>query len=147
LEFMRHVPDLDVLYVPIGLGSGICGALAARAALKRSVAIIGVVAAEAPSYALSYAAGRPVSTERADTFADGLAVRVPDADAFALIREGVADIVKVSEHAIREAMRIYFSCTHQVTEGAGAAALAALLQDHGATKGRKVGLILSGGNI
>lgn len=147
LEFFRHVPDLDVVYVPIGLGSGICGALAARQALGLKVAIVGVVAEQAPCYAHSFAAGKPMSTQRADTIADGLAVRVPDAEALALMLAGVERIVTVSEDEIEEAMRIFFSDAHQIAEGAGAAPLAAALQERTGLTGKKVGLILSGGNI
>ena len=147
LEFLLQVPDLDVLYVPIGLGSGICGALAARAALKRPVSIVGVVAELAPCYALSFAAGQSVNTRHADTMADGLACRVPNADALELICNGVERIVTVSDAAIEDAMRTYFRCTHQVAEGAGAAPLAALLQEQDAMRGKKVGLVLSGSNI
>ena len=147
LEFFRAVADVDTVYVPIGLGSSICGALAARNALKIATKIVGVVAAKAPCYALSFAAGKPVSTERADTLADGLACRVPDADALTAIRAGVERIVTVTEEEIEEAMRIYFSDTHQIAEGAAAAALAALLQDRAQMQGKRVGLILTGGNI
>jgi threonine dehydratase len=147
LEFFRAAPDLDVVYVPIGLGSGICGALAARRALNLRASIVGVVAERAPCYALSFAAGKPVSTQRADTFADGLACRVVNAEALELIRAGAERIVTVSENEIEEAIRIYFSDTHQVAEGAGAAALAAALKERQQLQRQKVGVILSGGNI
>ena len=145
LELFRTVPDLDVLYVPIGLGSGICGALAARQASNVKTAIVGVVAAQAPCYALSFAAGKLVSTERADTLADGLACRVPNEEALPLIRAGVERIVAVAEEEIEEAMRIFFTDTHQIAEGAAAAPLAAALKER--PNVRKIGLILSGGNI
>jgi threonine dehydratase len=122
IELFRAVPDLDTVYVPIGQGSGISGVIAAREALGRRAEIIGVVAAAAPSYALSFAAGRPVATNSADTIADGLAVRVPDPAALDAIRRGAARIVTVSEAEIRRAMRILFSDTHNLAEGAGAAA-------------------------
>lgn len=147
LELFRAVPQLEVVYVPIGLGSGICGALAARQALNLRMAIVGVVAQNAPCYALSFAAGKAISTERAATMADGLACRVVNEDALACMRRGVERIVTVSEHEIHEAMRIYFTDTHQVSEGAGAAALAAALKERDRLAGKKVGAILSGGNI
>ena len=147
LELFRAVPDLDVVYVPIGQGSGISGVIAARDALGLTTQIIGVVAAGAPAYALSFAAGRPVSTNSAETIADGLAVRVPDAAALEVIRRGAAGIVTVSEAEIRQAMRILFTDTHNVAEGAGAAALAAALQQRARLAGKRVAVIQSGGNI
>src|SRR5579862_4777800 len=147
LELFRAVEGLDAVYVPIGLGSGICGTIAAREALGATAEIVGVVAANAPAYALSVAAGRPVATNSADTLADGLAVRVPDTAALALIRRGAARIVTVSEAAIRHAMRILYTDTHNLAEGAGAAALAAALQERGRLAGRRVAVVLSGGNI
>lgn len=147
LELFRAVPDLDVVYVPIGLGSGISGVIAARAALGCRAEIVGVVAAEAPAYALSFAAGRPVSTNSADTLADGLAVRVPDARAFDIIRRGAARIITVNEAEIRRAMRILFADTHNLAEGAGAAALAAAMQERDRLTGKRVAVIQTGGNI
>ncbi len=147
LELFRAVDGLDTVYVPIGLGSGICAMVAARAALGQTAEIVGVVATNAPAYALSIAAGRPVSTNSAETIADGLAVRVPDAAALAIIRAGAARIVSVSEAEIRQAMRILFTDTHNVAEGAGAAALAAALQERGRLAGKRVAVVLSGGNI
>ncbi|HTO70302.1 MAG TPA: threonine dehydratase [Myxococcota bacterium] len=147
LELLRARPDLDVLYVPIGLGSGVCGALRARDALGLRTRIVGVVAENAPTYALSFAAGRVVPTDSADTLADGLAVRVPNADALAAICAGAERIVRVSEAEIRAAMRALFSDTHNVAEGAGAAALAACLQERAAVAGKRVGLVLTGGNV
>ena len=147
LEFLRGVPDLETLYVPIGLGSGICGAIAARDALGCKTRIVGVVAADAPTYAKSFAAGEPVPTPRADTFADGLATRIPDADALALILKGAERVVAVSEAAMQAAMRDYYTDTHNIAEGAGAATLAALGQERAQCAGRRIGVILSGGNI
>ena len=121
--------------------------IAAREALGEAAEIVGVVAANAPTYALSVATGSPVSTNSADTIADGLAVRVPDAEALAIIRAGAARIVTVSEAEIRRAMRILFTDTHNVAEGAGAAALAAALQERGRLAGKRVAVVLSGGNI
>jgi threonine dehydratase len=147
LELFRANPDLDLVYVPIGLGSGICGTIAARDALGLATRIVGVVAENAPCYALSVAAGRAVSTNSADTLADGMACRVPDAGALEIIRAGAERIVTVSEAAIRAAMRHYFTDTHNVAEGAGAAPLAAALQEREAVRGKRVGLVLSGGNV
>src|SRR5437764_1456454 len=121
--------DLDTVYVPIGLGSGICGIIAARDALGLGTRIVGVVASGAPAYALSFAAGRPVSTNSADTMADGLACRVPAPPAIEIILKGAERIVTVEDGQIRAAMRHLFTDTHNVAEGAGAATLAALLQE------------------
>ena len=147
LELLRAVPDLDVVYVPIGMGSGICGTIAARDALGLKTQVIGVVAAGAPAYALSFAAGRSVPTESADTIADGVACRVPDAEALEVIRRGAARIVTVTDPEICAAMRHLFTDTHNLAEGAGAAPLAALLQERATMAGKRVALILSGGNI
>ena len=147
IELLTATPDLDTLYVPIGLGSGICGCIAAREALGLTTKIVGVVAENAPCYALSFAQGQPVSTNSADTLADGLACRVPADDAVAVINRHVERIVSVSEGEIKAAMRDYFTATHNVAEGAGAAALAALLQEREQLVGQTVGLVLSGGNV
>lgn len=147
LEFFRAAPSLDALYVPIGLGSGISGAIAVRNALGLATEIIGVQAEGAPAYALSLAAGEVVATHRAATRADGVATRIPDPAAFAAIREGVARIVTVSDAAIADAIRAYWTDTHNLAEGAGAAPLAALLAERERMEGRCVGLVLSGGNI
>jgi threonine dehydratase len=147
LEFLRAVPGLDTVYVPIGLGSGVCGMIAAREALGLTTKVIGVVAANAPAYALSFAAGRPVSTESSDTIADGMACRVPEPSAMDLINRYAERVVTVTEEEIKAAMRHYFTDTHNVAEGAGAASLAALLQERPRIAGRRVGIILSGGNI
>ena len=147
MELLTAVPDLDMLYVPIGLGSGICGCIAAREALGLSTKIVGVVAENAPCYALSFAQGQPVSTNSADTLADGLACRVPADDAVAVINRYAERIVTVGEAEIRAAMRHYFTDTHNVAEGAGAAALAALLGERERAAGQTVGLVLSGGNV
>jgi threonine dehydratase len=147
LEFFRAAPPLDAVYVPIGCGSGICGVIAARDALGLATDVIGVVAEAAAGARLSVAAGRPVATDSALTFADGMAVRVPVAEALAIYGPGAARIVTVGEDAIAEAVRLYFADIHNVAEGAGAAGLAALLSERQAMAGRRVGLILSGGNI
>ena len=147
LELFRTAPPLDTVYVPIGLGSGICGTIAVRDALGLAAKVVGVVSTEAPAYALSFAAGRVVATNSADTMADGMAVRGPDAEALEVILKGADRIVQVSDAEIGAAMRAYYEDTHQLTEGAGAAALAALLQERERMAGKRVGLILSGGNI
>lgn len=147
LELFRAAPDIDVLYVPIGQGSGICGCILARDLLGLKTEIVGVQSAEAPSYALSFAAGRVVSTNSSNTRADGLATRVPDSEAFEIIRNGASHIVQVSDDEIAAAIRAYWIDTHNLAEGAGAAALAAALREKTRLGGRRVGLILSGGNI
>jgi len=147
LEFFRAVPDLDTVYVGIGMGSGLCGLIAARDRLGLTTELVGVVASKAPASALSFEAGRPVATPTALTFADGLATREPNADAIAAICRGAARVVRVDEDAIAEAIRIYFDDTHQVAEGAAAAPLAALMQERVRMAGRTVGLVMSGGNI
>jgi threonine dehydratase len=147
LELLRKAPDLDVLYVPIGQGSGICGCILARDLLGLKTEIVGVQSTDAPSYALSFAAGTVVTTETSNTLADGLATRVPDADALAIIRKGASRIVQVTDDEIRVAITALWTDTHNLAEGAGAAALAAALQDKPKIRGKRVGLILSGGNI
>lgn len=152
LEFLRGAPALDRVYVPIGLGSGICGLAMARAALglEATTEIVGVVAERAPTYADSFAAGRPVPSETIpDTIADGVACRVPNAEALTTILAEAARIVRVSEADIRAAMRHYFTDCHQVAEGAGAAPLAAALLpgERERNRGARLGLVLSGGNV
>lgn len=147
LEFFRAAPALDTVYVPIGLGSGICGTIAVRDALGLRTKVVGVVSTEAPAYALSFSAGKVVATNSANTMADGMAVRGPDAEALEIILKGADRIVQVNDAEIATAMRAYYEDTHQLTEGAGAASLAALLQERDRMKGKKVGLVLSGGNI
>jgi threonine dehydratase len=147
LELFGAVRELDAVYVPIGLGSGICGTIAARDALGLHTEVIGVVAARAPAYALSFAAGEPVAAAVGDTIADGMACRVPNANALRIMRQGVARITTVDDEEITAAMRHLFSDTHNAAEGAGAAALAALLQERRRMAGRKVALVLSGGNV
>jgi threonine dehydratase len=147
LELLRAAPDLDLLYVPIGQGSGICGCILARDLLGLSTDIVGVQSTEAPSYALSFAAGTVVRTNSSNTLADGMATRVPDADALAIIRKGASRIVQVTDDEVAAAIRAYWTYTHNLAEGAGAAALAAALQDKAKIRGKRVGLILTGGNI
>jgi threonine dehydratase len=147
LELFRSGGELDAVYVGVGMGSGICGLITVRDLLGLNTEIIGVGPVQAPATALSFAAGRPVPYPTAKTFADGLATREPNADAVAMICRGVSRWVQVSEDDIAEAMRIYFDDTHQIAEGAGAAPLAALLQDAQRMKNKNVALVLSGGNI
>jgi threonine dehydratase len=147
LEFFRAAPPLDAVYVGVGMGSGICGLICARDLLGLKTEIVGVGAANAPATARSFAAGHPVGTPSALTFADGIATRAPNADAIEVICRGAARIVTVSEDEIAEAIRAYFDDTHQVAEGAGAAPLAALLSERSRMTNRRVGLVLSGGNI
>jgi len=147
LELFRAAPDLDLLYVPIGQGSGICGCILARDLLGLSTEIVGVQSTLAPSYALSFAAGTVVTTETSNTLADGMATRIPDEDALGLIRKGASRIVQVTDEEIASAIRAHWTDTHNLAEGAGAAALAAALQEKSSLEGKRVGLILSGGNI
>jgi threonine dehydratase len=147
LEFLRGVADLDVVYVPIGLGSSICGMIAARDALGLKTTIVGVVSSQAPAYARSFESGHPVSQPVTTRLADGMAVRTPDAQALDIIRRGVERLVEVSDAEVAAAMRTIFECTHHVAEGAGAAALAAAMQDRARIAGLRVGVVLSGGNV
>jgi threonine dehydratase len=147
LELFRAVPDLHTLYVPIGLGSGICGAIAVRDALALDTQIVGVVSAAAPAYAQSIVSGRPVSHEVTTRIADGMACRTPNPEAFEVIRRRVARIVAVSDDEVEAAMRAIYDDTHNVAEGAGASGLAALLQERDRVRGKKVGFILTGANV
>jgi threonine dehydratase len=147
LELFTVVPDLDAVYVPIGMGSGICGVIGARDALGLRTRVVGVVSAALPSYQRSFDAGRPVATPPAETIADGLACRVPNPEAVTAIRAGAERVVAVSEAAIRAAMRAYFTDTHNVVEGAGAAPLAALLTERDRMRGKRVAVVASGGNV
>ncbi|OXR35239.1 hypothetical protein PSUM_04970 [Pseudomonas umsongensis] len=147
LELFKAAPDLDTVYVPIGCGSGICAVIAARDALGLKTQVVGVVSTEAAAAKLSFETGALCETDSADTFADGLAVRKPIAEAFAVYAAGAARIVSVNEAQIAEAMCMYYTDTHNLAEGAGAAALAALIQERDAMRGKRVGVILSGGNV
>jgi threonine dehydratase len=147
LEFLRAVPALEIVYVGIGMGSGIASLIAVRDLLGLRVDIVGVVAARAPAAARSFTAGKPVTTPSAETFADGIATREPTEEAVEVICRGAARVVEVSEDEIAAAVRIFFDDTHQIAEGAGAAPLAALLRERDLIAGRTVGVILSGGNI
>lgn len=147
LELFRGAPKLDTVYVPIGLGSGICGTIAVRDALGMDTEVVGVAASSAPAYALSFATGRPVAREVTASVADGMACRVPDPAALAMILKGAARVVTVEEHEIEAAMRHLFSDTHNAAEGAGAAATAALFKERERMQRRRVAVILSGGNV
>ena len=147
LELFRAVPDIDALYVPIGLGSGICGAIRTRDLLGLNTEIIGVQSTGAPSYARSLAAGHAVELNEAKTNADGIAVRIPDPTALDIIRAGVTRIVTVTDDEIADAIRAYWTDTHNLAEGAGAAPLAALLQERDTMKTRRIAVPLCGGNI
>jgi threonine dehydratase len=146
-ELFGAVTDIDTIYVPIGFGSGACGVIAEREARRLNTKIVGVVAANAPTYALSVEAGQPVPTESADTIADGLAVRVPHPDSLEIVARYVERMVSVSDDEIRAAIREYYEDTHNVAEGAGAAALAALWRERERMRGKRVALVLSGCNI
>jgi threonine dehydratase len=147
LELFKQVEDLDVVYVPIGLGSGICGMMAARDALGLKARVVGVVSAHARAYAKSFSAGRPVESPVTTHLSDGMACRVPEPQALELILQGVDRIVQVTDDEVSSAMRMMFACTHNVCEGAGAAALAAAVQEKAALADRKVAVVASGGNV
>jgi threonine dehydratase len=147
LEFFSKVPDLDVVYVPIGQGSGICACTAVRNGLNLKAKIIGVVAEGAPSYALSFEAGRKIAAPVTTLLADGMACRIPDEDSLAVVLENVDRVVRVSEEEIAQAMKIYFTDIHNVAEGAGAAGLAAALKEKQSLNGKRVGLVITGGNV
>lgn len=147
LELFRAVVDLDAVYVPIGMGSGICGAILTRDLLGLQTEIIGVQSTGAPAYARSLAAGHPVETDEAVTHADGMATRVPDPAAFDIILTGANRIVTVTDDEVASAIRAYWTDTHNLAEGAGAAPLAALLQEKERMAGKRIGLPLCGGNI
>ncbi len=146
-ELFRAVADIDTVYVPIGLGSGICGIVAARNALSPATRIAGVVSAHARAYALSFASGRPVDAEVTTRLADGMACRTPQPEALEVIRRHVDRIVEVDDDEVAEAMRLVFECTHNCAEGAGAASLAAATQERERLAGRRVAVVLSGGNV
>jgi threonine dehydratase len=147
LELFDEVPDLDVVYVPIGLGSGVCGAIAARNALGLDTEIVGVVSELAPAYALSIEQRRLVEHVVTTQIADGMACRTPETEALQIMWEELSRVVRVTDDEIGHAMRLMYSATHNVAEGAGAAALAAALKDRERLQGKKVGVILSGANV
>ncbi len=146
-EFLSACPDLETVYVPIGLGSGICGMVMARDLLNHPAEVVGVVASGAPAYALSFQARRQVETNAAITFADGMACRVPETDALEIILGGVARIIALEENEIADAVRLYYRATHNIAEGAGAAPLAGLMRERDNMSGKAVGVVLCGQNI
>ncbi len=146
LELFRAVAGLDAVFVAVGMGSGICSLITARNALGMKTRIYGVVSENAPAYALSFRAGKVVNTDTADTLADGVACRSPDAAALEIMLDGAADILTVTEQDILAAMGHYLTDTHNLSEGAAAVPLAALLRRRDQFKGQRVGLIMSGGN-
>lgn len=147
LELFQAAPPLDTIYVPIGLGSSICGVSAARNALGLATEIVGVVAAGSPSYALSFKEHRVVEAPARTAIADGLSCRTPNPQAMEIIWNNVARIVEVTDVEIAEAMRIYYQDTHNLAEGAGAAPLAAALKENSSRRGNRLGIVLSGGNV
>ncbi|MFV0298084.1 MAG: threonine dehydratase [Hyphomicrobiaceae bacterium] len=147
LELFSSVGELDAVYVPIGMGSGICGLIKCRDALGLKTEIIGVTADAAPTVAMSFAAGKAMPTNSAATFADGMACREPHTDSLSIIMGGAADVMRVSEDEIAESMRQIYEDTHNIAEGAGAAAFAALMKDKRRQSGRRLAAILSGGNV
>ena len=147
LELFNSVKDLQEVFVPIGCGSGVCGLIETRNLLGLQTRIVGVVSSHADAAKRSFEAGKIIETETANTFADGMATRIPVAEAFDIYGHGADRIVAVNDDEVAEAMRIYYTMTHNVAEGAGAAALAAALQQREQIQGKKIGLILTGGNV
>ena len=147
LEILEDLPEVDVIIVPIGAGSGICGAITVFRSLKSQVQIIGVQAEKAPCVYLSWKEGKMVQTESSDTFADGLATRVPFEFPLSVLRGGVDDIVLVSEEEMRQAILLLLRTTHNLAEGAGAAPVAAACKIRDRLVGKNVVVVLSGGNI
>jgi threonine dehydratase len=146
-ELFTAEGELDAVYVPIGLGSGICGMIGARDALGHKARVIGVISDRANTYRLSLDAGRPVPSNSADTFADGMAVRIPDPTALDIIRRGAERLVEVSDDEVADAIRVLYSDTHTLAEGAGAAAFAALMKERETLRGKRVAVVVSGQNI
>jgi len=146
-ELFTAAPDLDTVYVPIGCGSGICGTILARDALGVKTEVVGVVSTAAQCAKLSVEAGRLIETNSARTFADGMAVRQPVQEAFDIYSKGAARIIAVSDDEVADAMRLYYTATHNVSEGAGAAPLAGLMRERAQMAGKKAGVILCGGNV
>lgn len=147
LELLQAVANIDVVYVPIGLGSGICGMVAARDALGLQTRVVGVVSAHATAYADSFVARQAVEAPVTTVLADGMACRTPDPAALEVIWAGVDHIVRVTDAEVAAAMCLLFESTHNACEGAGAAALAAAVQERALNVGKKVALVVSGGNV
>lgn len=146
-ELFSAVPQLDVVYVPIGMGSGAVGAIAAKRAMGRRMKIVGVVSSHATSYADSLAAGYVVESPVTTLIADGMACRKADASALEVLRGEMDHIVKVTDDEVKAAMRAIYTDTHNVAEGAGAASFAAAMQERASLKGQCVGITLCGGNV
>ncbi len=146
-ELFRAAPDLDVVYVPVGLGSGACAAAAARNAFSPATRIVGVVSAHAPAYVRSFAARHPVEAPVTTRLGDGMACRKPEVEALAILLANVERIVEVTDAELASAMRAIFSMTHNVAEGAGAAAFAAAWRERESLAGLRVGITVSGGNV
>lgn len=147
LELLKSVSGLDIIYVPIGCGSGICGLIQARDLLGLNTKIVGVVSTEADAAKQSFEHGQLITSQSAHTFADGMAVREPILEAFDIYAKGADKVISVSDEEIANAMRLYYTCTHNIAEGAGAASLAAALQERHTLRGKKIAVILSGANI
>jgi threonine dehydratase len=147
LELFQGAPELDVIYVPIGMGSSACGVAAARNALKLRTEIVGVTSAECPAYALSFKERRLIEAPARTLISDGQACRTPNLQALEVIWNNVARIVEVTDDEIAEAMSAYYQDTHNVAEGAGAASLAAALKEKSALAGKRAGIVLTGGNV
>ena len=147
LELFNAVSDIDIAYVPIGMGSGICGMIAARDALGLGTKIVGVVSSHATAYARSFEQKKLVESPVSTRLADGMAVRKPHPMALEMIWRGADRIIEVSDDEIANAMRIIYECSHNTCEGAGAAALAAAIQEKEANIGQKVAMVLSGANV
>ena len=146
-ELFRAIKDIDVVYVPIGLGSGICGMVAVRDALKLKTEIVGVVSAHASAYAESFDSKRAVESPAETRLADGMACRIPEPEALDIIWKGVDRIVQVTDEDVADAMRTLFECTHNTCEGAGAAATAAAIKERARIAGRRIAVVVSGGNV
>jgi len=147
VEFLRAVPELDTVYVPIGMGSGICGMMAARDALGLKTRVVGVVSTGAPAYKLSFEAGEKIEHAVTTMLADGMACRSPNEDALAAMLAGCERVIAVSDEDVAVAMRELFISTHNVAEGAGAASFAAALQEKDKMRGKRIGVVLCGGNV
>lgn len=147
MELFESVPPIDTIYVPVGMGSSICGIVAARNALGLDTEIVGVVAEQAPAAAISFSERLVVEAPATSRIADGLACRRPNPDALNVMLDNVARFVQVSEEEITGAMRALYTDTHNLAEGAGAASLAAALQEKDSLRGRRVGILLTGGNV
>lgn len=147
MELFRGVEPLDRVYVPIGLGSGICGTIAVRNALSPKTKVIGVVSAEAPAYSVSFRNRERTELPVTTRLADGMACRVPEQEVLDILWRYADEIVEVSDEEVAEGMRMVFECTHNCAEGAGAAAIAAIAKSRDAIQGKRVGAVISGGNV